>query len=114
MSLGAATPRTLAWVAMATLVLTGTSAWAQSGRTNTNTAQAVLHIQVIVMPTVLTAVPHRDGDGKLSPVAYSIPAVTAQQETTTQETALQSFDLNARSENPADNATLRTTTFVAR
>jgi hypothetical protein len=86
------------------------NAWAQStkGRTNTNTAAAVLHIQVNVIPIVFTpgATPPRQAEA----ISYIIPTVSRQDQIIVGESWMTSPQACTTQ---SCNALLRTSTIVA-
>lgn len=88
------------------------AAQAQNGRANTNSAQAVLHIQVVVIPTVLTPAEHQRAP-EAADVSYSVPTINLKQEITTRESVLRGFPDEHCLAEPCVG-TLRTKTIVAR
>lgn len=96
------------------ILLLAATGWAANGRTNTNTAQAVLRIQVNVVPTVLAAQQQALSRPSDSAVAYLVPTVALNQETSTQEMLVGTPQHQLPCSQAGCNATLRTTTVVAR
>ncbi len=80
------------------------------GRTNTNTANAVLHIRVNVIPTVLTANPKEPAPTS-SGINYIIPMVPQQTQTIVQETPTSPSTVPCNAQ--TCSAVLRTTTIIA-
>jgi len=88
----------------------GLSAQSRQGRTSTNAANAVLHIQVNVVPTVLSHRPQPQTTSSSS-ISYIIPTVTYQSQTIVQEAQLTAQSGNCAS--AVCSGILRTTTIVA-
>jgi len=88
------------------------SASGQNGRTGTNTAQAVLHIQVVVMPTIFTPSQNLQRE-TANTVTYNLPSQLLRQELTVNESDLRGSVASACSGETC-SAALRTTTVVAR
>jgi hypothetical protein len=86
---------------------------AQTGRANTNTAQAVLHIHVVVVPT-LYSLPPKTEESKAASVSYLIPHVRSQQEIIIQDQALDETQWRTLCAAGTCSPTLRTTTIVAK
>ena len=101
-------------VTVATFVLLGAiGGWAQNGKTTGNTAQAVLHIQAVVMPTVLST-PANEGSSEGTSVSYHLPVITLKQESTVEELPLPETVYQLPCVGLACQGTVRTTTVVAR
>jgi len=101
--------------AMITLILSlPVSLFAQGGqgRTNTNTASAVLHIRVNVVQTVLTPKPESQ-PVEPSSINYIIPMVATQNQTTISESVVAPSSQSASCTGTNCSAVLRTTTIVA-
>ena len=94
------------------ILLLGT-AWAQNGRANTNAAQAVLHIQVVVIPTVFSPASSPSGTDK-TPVSYSLTTLKQQQETIVQEMSLRESGAKLPCSPNTCDAVLRMSTIVPR
>lgn len=96
-----------------TLGFAASAASAQNGRVSSNTAQAQLHIQVYVVPTVFS--PAVTVQSKSVAVTYDVPSFVSQQETTVQQSSLAGLNdhLLCEKQQPC-RATLLTTTVVAR
>jgi len=100
-------------ILLAAILLTAAFAPAQNGAANTNSAQAVLHLQVVVVPTVFTPADNQH-PSDMPAVTYSVPTVNLKQEIKTEESVLRERlpDEHCLAE-PCTGA-LRTTTVVAR
>ncbi len=92
------------------LLSIGVSGQSSQGRAGTNTANAVLHIQVNVVPTVLSHRPQLQMTSSSS-ISYIIPTVTNQSQTIVQEAQLTPQSGNCAS--IVCSGVLRTTTIVA-
>ena len=87
------------------------SASAQNGRANSNVAQAQLHIQVYVVPTVFSLTAPAQ---KAASVTYNVPSFVTQQSTSVQTSILDLNDRRLCEKQQPCRATLVTTTVVAR
>lgn len=97
----------------AVLFLCALPGWTQNGQTNTNSSQAVLHLQVNVMPTVFTA-PSAGEVSEKAAVSYSVPTLVVQQEIKTEVQILRELQPNQPCSAQPCSGTLLTTTLVAR
>ena len=88
-------------------------AQAQKGRVNTNSAPAVLHIQVTVVPMVYSPSPKIETYPKNS-VTYHFPSLNVPQEVIIRESAVRELAPDSLCRGESCNAMLRTTTIVAR
>jgi hypothetical protein len=82
------------------------------GRTNTNTASAVLHIRVNVVQTVLPPKPESQPVERSS-VNYIIPVVNTQNQTIVSESAVPASPQKESCTGMSCSAVLRTTTIIA-
>lgn len=112
------TTKNLTGLVVGVVMLVSGSLWAQSqrstGRTNTNTAHAVLHIQVNVVPTVFAGKQEANINEPRKSITYLIPTVTLQQEVTTHDTIMSPAELQNQCVGDSCRAMLRTTTVVPR
>ncbi|HVZ15621.1 MAG TPA: hypothetical protein VG897_00770 [Terriglobales bacterium] len=99
-------------VTAACVLLLACGGYAQTGRANTNTGQAVLHIRVNVIPTTFTpSQPVRVAENE--GISYSIPTGVLKQEVKTEESEFHAARPEACATQHCET-TLRTTTIVPR
>jgi len=97
---------------MILLVACGLSAQNPKGRTGTNTAQAVLHIQVNVVPMVF-AQQQKAAVAEPAGISYTIPVVSRQDQSIMEESSMGLPAAPLRCTGISCAAILRTTTVVA-
>jgi hypothetical protein len=94
-----------------TLAFCATAASAQNGRANTNSASAVLHIQVTVAPVLHS--PVAPVERRSEAVSYMVPAVRIQQDAMVQLVPLRSLKEQFACAASCDGM-LKTTSVVAK
>ena len=110
-----ATWRKRFWVAFAAvLMVSSVSTRAQNGMANSNRAQAALHIQVVVIPTVFSGAASVDNHHRDFSLSYHLPSISLQLETSVQEIDPHPTQYPAACGPRPCNGVIRTTTVVAR
>jgi hypothetical protein len=99
------------WLAIATIMLVSSSFLHGQARANSNTAQAVLRIHVVVMNVLSSPTPIQTTPAEKS-VVYDLPMPKPRQETRTEQSKWQPSPANAHDKSSISNAVLITTTVL--